>query len=257
MIRSGYNPVSESVSGELAAALNSADKKTKRNLIYALSRDNIDFNRSIGTAELVKDNDPRLRTDGNIVIGIYEDANGKKCLTAYRVGDGIIAGTTPSITMVRDKSGKVVKLPNFENVSWKKWISIMTSFYIIEKDKAVEVQGTRKARMEANTVDNASEKLTAKVKEIVKRYGYSIRYFDYSRRYGDPWKNITIVNTDRTSKVGVVYDKDQFKVSTVGTWLTEPESAKFLEDLSKATTMIHKLNQVNFDRVSTISDREE
>ena len=257
MIKVGYSSVNESISGPLATALKQMTQKQKNGLINSLRRSNIDFNRSIGQAEKINANDPRLKVDGNTVIGVYTDANDKTCMTAYEIGSGPIVDTTASISMVKDNSGKVVNLPNFANVSWKKWISIMSAFYIIEKDKATSVKELRDQRLANHDTssDNVSKALTDKVKEIANRYGYSISV--RNEKWDDKiiWTNVNIRNNDRHSLVDVRYDqKDGFGISTTGTWLTETEALKMSDDIKKAIELIHKLNQVNFNKVGRIRE---
>ena len=57
------------------------------------------------------------------------------------------------------------------------------------------------------------------------------------------------------SKIDIRYDqKDGFGISTTGTWLTETEALKMSDDIKKAIELIHKLNQVNFDKVGRIRE---
>lgn len=256
MIKSGYSSVNESVSGPLAGALKQMDKKYKNQLIWALRKSDIDFDRSIGQAEKINATDPRLKVDGNIVIGIFTDANDKTCMTAYEIGRGPIVDSTASITMVRDASGKVVNLPNFANVSWKKWVSIMSAFYVIEKDKATSVNDLasqrRKNRDDGSNI--VSKALTDKVKEICNRYGYSISLGTSRSSERDFWIMANLRNDDRSSLIGVRYDQNKgFMVSTTGTTITESEANKMRDDITKAIEMIHKLNQINLSKVGRIN----
>lgn len=243
MIKSGNSPMHESVSGDLAGALKGMDKKVKNRILNHASSLNIDFDRSIGKAEKIKPNDPRLQVAGNLVIGVYNDSNDKKCVSVYEVGKGPIIETNAKTDAIKNAEGNLVKVPNFANVSWKKWVEIMTAFYIIEKSKAVPVRDLRIARRDAKTpAKQIDEKLTAKVLDTVTKAGYSIR---------TSFLGVDIRNLDNSAKVSVHYDpKQKFMIDTTGTWLDEKDANKYLKDFQNALNLAHFLNQVNFDKVS-------
>lgn len=148
MILSGHRKINESIimselneklKGELADALKQTSPSSKVNLINGLEALDIDFSRSINKAVLVKSaRDPRLKDSSNIIIGVFKGArDGKLRIVAWQVGVGPVSNTTNII--VEKPDGTTEKIADFARITWTKWISLMSSIYIINKNDAVKL----------------------------------------------------------------------------------------------------------------------
>lgn len=142
--------LNEKLQGELADALKQTSPSSKTNLINGLRALDIDFSRSIDKAVLVKSaRDARLKDPDNVVIGVFKGARDQKLrIVAYQPKVGPVSETKNII--VEKPNGETEKIANFGDLSWTRWLGIMSSVYVINKNDASKLsqldRGKKKER---------------------------------------------------------------------------------------------------------------
>lgn len=146
MIYTGLEHMNEKVKGSLADAMRNISPVKRKELIDGLG--DIDLQRSVGRATRVKSaRDLILKSEGNIVLGVFIDAETNK---------EILAGYKPTVGPVLDiklgtviKDGQEIKInKSAAALSWTAWLNAVQDVYVIKEKDIVSAKDLRQSRAE-------------------------------------------------------------------------------------------------------------
>lgn len=141
----------EKVQDTLAQALVDVDPKYRSQLVQALAKLNIDFNKSVDDATIIKSSrDPKFKSPDNIIIGVYQvnvlaGQPAKLGLSVYSPKYGYLVD--PKNVDVIDRKGQEIGVEQFSKLSKTKWIKCMIDTYVIDMTTAVKLDSTRQDKL--------------------------------------------------------------------------------------------------------------